>query len=173
MEPMKSMRSISSTKSARTFSIGHACAGTLCERGVVSISADAPVAQAAKLMRDKHIGDVIVTESRNGKAKPIGIVTDRDLTLAALPRTGDASKLKVSDISARTVAIAHEDDDLGQLIQVMKDQGVSRLPIINDDGTLVGVVTSRRIAQWLTQGLHDILSIAEKQQEKEKRKVRH
>lgn len=173
MDALKSTRTESSAKHPKHFATGHQCAGTLCERGVVTINTDVPVAQAARLMRDKHIGDVIVTEKKNGKTTPIGIVTDRDLTLAAVTRTIDPEKLKIADVVPRSIAIAHEDDDLGQLIQVMKDQGVSRLPIIDDDGALVGVVTSRRIAQWLTQGLADILSIAEKQQEKEKRKIRH
>ncbi len=147
-------------------------AGSLCQKNVVCVSKDTLVSEAAKLMRDHHIGDVVVVEERGGRSLPIGIVTDRDLTLEVLCETSDSGGIAVADVMVRSLAVAEEKDDMAQLIKIMKEQGVARLPIVDEAGELVGIVTARKLLQVLTQELTAVLSIAEKQQEREK-ELRH
>jgi CBS domain-containing protein len=55
--------------------------GDICNREVVTINAEASGIEAAKLMREHHVGDLVITEKRKGKYVPIGIVTDRDIIM--------------------------------------------------------------------------------------------
>ena len=139
---------------------------------LVCVDSGASLKEAAQLMLKKHVGSVIVVEEKSGKKTPVGIITDRDLMIETLAQDVDPSSLNVKDIMTRTLATAPHTDDIFSMIAKMKENGVHRLPIVDQKGELTGIVTSRKLVQCLIQGLNDLSALSLNQHQKEKQ-VRH
>ena len=135
---------------------------------LVCININDSLNDAAKLMRKSHVGGLIVCEEKAGKQTPVGVLTDRDITIESLGQDVKPDSLKVSDVMSRTLATAHRNEDLFSMIAKMKENGVNRLPFIDDDGTLSGIVTSKKIVQCLIQGMQDLASLGQQQRQNEK-----
>src|SRR5690242_5082049 len=111
-----------------------------CKKTVVSIGAGAEVAEAAQLMRNKHVGFLVVHDDADPLCKPIGVLTDRDLVLAVMARDVSPSAVIVKDIMTRDPLIAKEDDELVDLLQGMRLAGIRRVPVVDGRHALVGIV---------------------------------
>lgn len=94
------------------------------------------IIQVAEIMRDRDIGDVIVT---NGSSV-VGIVTDRDLVVRGLASGDGVEALTVGGIASREVQSVSPEDPVGEAVRLMSDQAIRRLPVV-DNGSLVGVVS--------------------------------
>lgn len=102
----------------------------------VTLSKDASIVEAARLMRDNDIGDVIVTDG--GRAE--GIVTDRDIVVRGVAEGRDPATVPVEQVvSGRLTAVA-PDDPVERAIQVMRDRAIRRVPVV-EGGTPVGIVS--------------------------------
>ncbi|HVB46886.1 MAG TPA: CBS domain-containing protein [Burkholderiales bacterium] len=114
----------------------------ICSRMVVVAKGGTDLRQAARLMRDHHIGALIVIDGTEWATRPIGIVTDRDIVIAVVAAPGvRPESLTVRDVMARELVVAHEDDGVFEAIEAMQDKGVRRLPVVTAEGRLIGVVT--------------------------------
>lgn len=133
------------------------------KRELITLPPDASVLDAVKLMRDHHVGDVVVVEKRNDEAYPIGIVTDRDLSLNVLAQCADPEFLRISAVMSRDLIICPEFAGIFQMIRTMSEKGVSRLLLVNETGVLRGIVTARHLSQLLLQGLNQLTHISERQ----------
>jgi CBS domain-containing protein len=104
--------------------------------GPVVLGKDAPLMEAARLMRDKGIGDVIVVEGESAE----GIVTDRDLVIRGVAEGADPSTTRLGQIiSSELVAVA-PDDPVERAIKLMRERAVRRLPVV-EGGKPVGIVS--------------------------------
>ncbi len=103
-------------------------------RELITIAPDRPAEEAARLMRNKHVGAVIIVED----GEPVGIVTDRDLVVRLL--ADYAPNTPVRSVMTRDIVCARIDDAIDFAFYTMRQHGVRRLPIINADGALVGLV---------------------------------
>jgi|SRR5947209_593219 len=101
--------------------------------------------RVAKIMRIEDIGSVPVCASR-GNRRLIGIVTDRDLALQVIAEGRDPSTTKVQDIMTREPHTCHVDEDVETAIQRMESNQVRRLPVIDNDGMLAGIIAQADIA---------------------------
>jgi len=116
--------------------------GDICNRDVITVHREDTVLQAAKLMRQQHVGDVVVMDQRDGKEIPIGIVTDRDVVVELVAPELDPSIITVGDIMVPELAKVKEGSGVFEAIQTMCDKGVRRLPVVTDDNEeLAGIVT--------------------------------
>jgi len=115
--------------------------GRMCIRDVVTVSADTAVAQAAALMRKNHIGAVVMAESRGSGKVPVGILTDRDIVVEVVAPGLDPNTITVGEIVQRRVATIAGDASCAQVAREMSNSGVRRLPVVNSDGTLRGIVS--------------------------------
>lgn len=115
--------------------------GSLCTRRVVTVDANASLAQAAALMREHHVGALVVTaQSAEGLAVG-GLVTDRDLVLDVLARGLDPAGSRIGALASATVASVAEEDDASTAIVAMQSAGVRRLLVTDVDGRLAGIVS--------------------------------
>jgi len=114
----------------------------ICTRQVVSTDAAISVHAAAELMRKHHVGSLVVTEHPNGERIPIGFITDRDIVLAVVAVGISADALMVSDIMSRNVATCTENEDIFGAIETMRARGVRRLPVLNSEGGLAGMLSA-------------------------------
>jgi CBS domain-containing protein len=111
-------------------------------------------------MRDSHIGNVVVVEERDGKKVPIGVITDRDLVVQLVAKEVDPHEIVVSDLMARELFVAHEEEDIHDVIQRMRYRGVRRLPVVGADGALAGVIALDDLLEYLADGLVGIARVS-------------
>ena len=115
--------------------------GKLCNRDVVCTTREASVTDAAQLMRRYHIGDVVVVDRSDGRAIPVGILTDRDIVVEVVAARVDPSEITVGDLLTGRLEAIDENDSDAEALQRMSAAGVRRLPVVDSDGVLVGIVT--------------------------------
>jgi CBS domain-containing protein len=102
---------------------------------VVTAAVDAPVHEVAEKMLRHHVGAVVICEG----ARPIGIITDRDLALRVVA-TRVSSETPAREVMSTDLISAHADEEMDAVIFRMRQHGVRRVPILSADGTLVGIV---------------------------------
>ncbi len=141
--------------------------GEICNREVVIAEAKDSVLEAAMLMRKHHVGDVIVVKKSNGSCVPVGIVTDRDLVVEVLAEQVDPNTFTVGDIMPIELATVREDEGVFEAIQQMRSVGVRRMPVVDGDGNLVGVVTLDDLFELLVEELGLLVKLIAEEQEKE------
>jgi CBS domain-containing protein len=138
--------------------------GEICTREVVCTAADTPVAAAAKLMRQYHIGDVIVTQNNDRKRTPLGIVTDRDIVLGVVAPELAPNTITVGDIMGQELITAGEDEDVFDVVQRMRSNGVRRMPIVDADGALAGIVSIDDILEVLAEAMTELARLISREQ---------
>jgi len=141
--------------------------GEICNREVVIAGVDDTVLDAAKLMRKHHVGDVLVVKQSNGSNIPIGIVTDRDLVVEVLAPEVDPKTLNVGDIMTSELATVKEDLGVFEAIRFMRIKGIRRLPVVDDRGSLIGVVTLDDLLELLVEELGLLVKLIGHEQKKE------
>ncbi|MGQ7957913.1 CBS domain-containing protein [Pseudomonas sp. SP16.1] len=118
--------------------------GKYCNRDVVIAAPDVSILTAARLMRDYHVGDLVLAERIDPERfRPVGIVTDRDIVLEIVANDEvDLERIRVGDIQMRDLVSAWESEDVFEVIDRMRHFNVRRLPIVDGEGALVGIVSA-------------------------------
>jgi CBS domain-containing protein len=135
----------------------------LCNRQVVSIRADASVLDAAHLMREKHVGNVVVVDGDLSLLRPVGMLTDRDIVTLVVGEDIPPDQVRVSDVMARNPKVIQHSDDILTAVELMSEAGVRRLPIVDERGHLVGIVSADDIHQIMAQMQNSLASISSQQ----------
>jgi CBS domain-containing protein len=115
----------------------------VCKRNVVTIGPAEELKTAAQLMRERHIGYLVVVEPSglSGAPRPIGVLTDRDLVITVLAKGEDPSGLRAGDVMTRDPVTVREDKPLAFALSEMRRIGVRRLPVIDGAGQLTGILS--------------------------------
>lgn len=104
---------------------------------VVTVSPDATVLEVARLMRSRHVGSVIVvTEHR-----PVGIITDRDIVVKVVAAERNVNTLQAKELMTSPPALININYDPLDVTHIMRDRGVRRLPVVDENCHLLGIVT--------------------------------
>jgi len=111
----------------------------MCSRGVVSVFESASLRDVAVLMKERHVGAVVVIAK---SPQPVGIVTDRDIVRAQLTHVADLSRLCVADVMTKSPVTLHDDEELENAIATLRAHGVRRAPVVNARGDLVGFLST-------------------------------
>jgi CBS domain-containing protein len=107
-------------------------------KGVDWVSPDTPVTELAKLMRQHDVGSIPIGEDD----KLIGMVTDRDIVCNGLARNGfDARRASARDVMTEGIHCCREDDDLAKAVRHMEMLKVRRLPVINKNKRMIGMLS--------------------------------
>lgn len=123
--------------------------GSFCKRDVVTVSPDASIVEACRLMRHHHIGALVIArETTDGKI-PVGILTDRDIAVEVVALGVAPETLKVSEIVQRPVTTAAEGAGYAETVRLMSVNGMRRMPIVDAGGKLVGIITVDDILRQL------------------------
>jgi CBS domain-containing protein len=113
----------------------------LCHRKPVTVTASAPVSDAAQLMYEERIGVVVVTAAPDEEPVAVGMLTDRDIVLAQLDRTAALGELRVGDLMTGDPLVLNEDTPVEEAIDRLRHRHVRRAPVISSSGQLVGVIS--------------------------------
>lgn len=103
------------------------------------------VVKAAKLMLDEDVGSIPIVEQ--GAKKLIGIITDRDICIRVVAEEKNPRQVKVEAIMSRDLVTAKPDDDLERVAQLMQENQVRRIPVVDEQGQLVGMIAQADLAQ--------------------------
>ena len=143
--------------------------GEFCNREVVVVERDTPVTEAINLMRAAHVGNVVVVETGDEARKPVGILTDRDVVIEILAEEVDVGSVSVGDVMSFDLLTVEEGTDLMDVIKMMRDRGVRRIPVVNQSGGLEGILTVDDIVDVLAEQLSDLARLITREQRKEQR----
>jgi len=139
----------------------------ICNREVIVVQPNDTILEAAKLMRQHHVGDVLVVEDRGGVRVPVGIVTDRDLVVEIMAPELDQRVITVGDIMAPDLVTVKENTGVFDAIQYMRAKGVRRLPVVDGSGGLVGILTLDDLLELLAEELLALAKLVKHEQKKE------
>ncbi len=114
------------------------------KRPVVTVTAQSDLVSAAKLMREKHIGFLVVVEPDPESityGRPVGVLTDRDIVVSVVAGEVDPKTLTAADVMSPCPATVGEGDSMSQALRAMRRMGVRRLPVVDTTGMLRGVLS--------------------------------
>ena len=114
----------------------------ICRPEVITISAGASLRDAANLMREHHVGALVVTVEAAGHEQAVGVITDRDLAIEILARDLDPVDVKVGQLARRHLASVPATAGISDAVSVMRDAGVRRLLVTGPEGQLAGFVSA-------------------------------
>ena len=127
--------------------------GSVASRIVITAPPGMRVAAVARLMREQHVGTVVVVSEGVTPSKPAGLLTDRDLVMEILAQGVNPELVNVGDIATRPVVTAREDDTLFDAIQSMNRNAVRRLVVVDGDGVLTGLLSMDDVIGVLAEEL--------------------
>ena len=143
--------------------------GEICNRDVVFAYRYTSLADAAKLMRERHVGSLVVIVDRLSERVPVGMITDRDLTIAVIAKELDARTLKVGDVMSTDLVTVREEDSVTEALRLMRERGVRRLPVLTRSGALAGLVTIDDVLDIVAEQLSDLVHAIEHERARETR----
>lgn len=142
--------------------------GSLCTRTIVTIDAQCALTEAARLMRDQHVGTLVVTCSTGRGTEVCGIVTDRDLVIDVLARDPLEMDIHVADLARTELATIAENAELDDAIAAMHESGVRRLLVSDSEDRLCGLLSIDDVIQALAEQIGGLARIIRSGQERER-----
>ena len=115
----------------------------LMTKNPCAIDADKPVAYAAKMMRDEDVGLAPIVEGQ----KLVGTLTDRDIAIRVVAEGKDPETTSVREVATTRLVTIDPDQDLDEALRLMAKNQVRRLPVVEEDGRLAGVVAQADVAK--------------------------
>ncbi len=143
--------------------------GAVCNKEVVFVNREVTVHAACKLMRHYHVGSLVVVDEVSGKRVPVGVVTDRDIVIEVVAMDLDARVITVGDIMAPDLVTAPESMGVSEAIELMRFRNIRRLPVVNDEGRLSGIVTIDDLLATLAEELSGIAHVVSREHMREGR----
>jgi CBS domain-containing protein len=107
-----------------------------------TIETSTPVAEAARLMSSEDVGSLPIVEGE----RLVGMVTDRDITIRVVAEGKDPQSTTVGDVASRDVVSVDPQQNLDEAVRLMAEHQVRRLPVVEEDGRLVGIVAQADVA---------------------------
>ena len=141
--------------------------GEVCNREVIIAYRTENMTGIAKLMRNAHVGSVVVACRNEGITQPLGIITDRDLVLEVLAQEVDPNKIYAEDVMSLALHCVKESDSTWAAISLMRNKGVRRIPVLDDAGSLVGILALDDVVELLADELNNLVSLVGREQRKE------
>jgi CBS domain-containing protein len=120
-------------------------------------------------MRRSHVGDVVVTDQPNGKRIAVGIVTDRDLVVKVLAEERDSLATTAGDIMSTELITAGERNTVHEVAELMRFKGVRRVPVVDEDRALLGIVTLDDLLTEIGEELNLLARVFSREQVQEER----
>lgn len=138
--------------------------GSLCNQKIICARKDETVLTAARRMRDHHVGSLVVIDGEDDHCVPTGILTDRDIVVSVIARDVEhLPKLLIGDIMTRKPIIAIADDEVSEVVKTMRRHRIRRLPVVDAEGCLLGIVSFDDIVEHLAEQLGNMAQTVSRQ----------
>lgn len=132
---------------------------SLLKRPVVTIAADASCTGAAELMRKENVGAVVVADA----GRPLGIVTDRDIVVRVVADGLDPLRTPLREVMSGEPIFLSESRSINELAASMRDLGVRRVPVVDSEGQLKGIISLDDLVVLLSDELADLAQTIRKE----------
>jgi CBS domain-containing protein len=143
-------------------------AGELCNRTVYIIRANESVSEAARLMKKYHVGCLVVVEERGQERIPIALVTDRDLVVKGIAGgTGELETMQVGQVMSEGLTKARDNERMYDVRKKMRARGVRRIPVVDAENRLQGIISFDDMVEWMAQELSDLAQLVSREQRRE------
>ncbi|MCC6473254.1 MAG: CBS domain-containing protein [Burkholderiales bacterium] len=148
--------------------------GALCSRDVVVADRDATVREVAALMRERHVGCVVLVRAEHGRRVPSAIITDRDIVVAVTALGLDPEVIRAGDVGSSELYQIAADAGLAEAVALMRLKGVRRLPVVGAGGELVGLIAADDVVGLLAEEMAGLAAAidGERKREAAKRRTR-
>jgi CBS domain-containing protein len=143
--------------------------GDLCNREVVFAERETGLIEAARLMREHHVGSLVVVAERLSERIPVGMVTDRDIVVAAVAKDVDPKTLTVGDVMSAGALVVREQDGITDALRAMREKGVRRLPVVSASGALAGIVALDDILELVAEEMDGFVRTLRSERQRESR----
>jgi len=130
--------------------------GDLCSRDTVIAQRATTLVEAARLMRERHVGCLVVVEESPAGQLPVGVITDRDLVTAVLARDVEVHALRVDDVASDEPVIIREKASLPDALALMQAKGVRRVIVADEAGLLQGVLALDDVIEAVAEQMQAI-----------------
>lgn len=117
---------------------------------LATIYESAPLIDAARMMREKGVGDILIVRKDGREERPVGVITDRDIVVHAIACDLDLDQVTVADLCTRKPIVVDADADLVEITAVMKEHGVRRV-VVNRDCEIAGIVTLDNVIEAMAE----------------------
>jgi CBS domain-containing protein len=133
--------------------------GEVCKRNVVTVRPFDALGAAAKLMRDKQVGYLVVVKAayEDRQLRPVGVLTDRDIVVGAMARDVDVKSLRVEDVMTRHPVVVPAHEPLEAALPKMRKAAVRRVPVVGYRGELVGVMSFDDVFHIIAEDMQNIM----------------
>lgn len=129
----------------------------IARKNVVTIHRTQSAGNVATVMKEENVGSVIVEE----EGAPVGIVTDRDLAMKVLEPRADPKELTAGDIMTEHPTTVRMDDGVFEVTQKMSETKVRRLPVVDDEGAIFGIITLDDLLVLFTDEMNGLATVVE------------
>jgi CBS domain-containing protein len=122
---------------------------------VVVAQRTTPLPEAARLMREHHVGSLVVVDESGKGRVPVGMLTDRDIVVAVVAGEVDPRTLTAGEVMSGELATVRPGDSAEAALRLMRRRGIRRVPVVSDAGTLTGIVTLDDLLEKVAEQLSD------------------
>jgi CBS domain-containing protein len=142
--------------------------GEFCNREVVVATEEASIIEVAQLMRKYHVGDVVIVDRSKSPPLPVGIITDRDIVVELVAAEVPLDAVGVGEVMSYELITAREGDGIWETLQRMRSKGVRRMPVVNEQGGLEGILTVDDLLEIFSEELISLAKVANREIIREK-----
>lgn len=132
-------------------------AGETCNRKVIAAHKSTAINESARIMREQHVGSLVVVDETEEGTFVVGMLTDRDIVTAVVAKDLDAATLRVEDVMSADVVTAREDDSVLDVLANMRRKGVRRIPVTGPNGRLLGLVAADDLLGLIADELRSLV----------------
>jgi CBS domain-containing protein len=123
---------------------------------VITVCPDTKLKEVARIMAAECVGCVVVVEDKLQNQKPMGIITDRDIVTKVVVAGKDIESIAAQDIMGECLVTLKEEDGINDAIRIMQQGGIRRIPVVNENGHLSGIVTADDLLVILADELNGL-----------------
>lgn len=145
--------------------------GRLCTRDIVSVNASTPVQEAARVMRNNHVGALVVTDPRD-PAHAIGILTDRDLVVKLMAQESQEPTPGIAALCSHQIVAVDATAGVDDALRTMLQARVRRIVVRNADGSLRGILSVDDLLDALASDLEQLAKVMRGGVEREESRLR-
>lgn len=143
--------------------------GEICSREVIIMKRTETAKVAAELMRDRHVGSIVIVDDEGDRQMPVGLLTDRDIVIGVVAKGIDPATLQVGEIMVRSAVTVRESAGVAETIALMRAHGVRRAPVTDAVGALVGIVSVDDFIDLLAEEISGLARLVATEQATEAR----
>ena len=123
------------------------------------------------LMRQHHVGDLVVAEKQGDTTVPVGIITDRDIVLDVIAQKIDPDSLNIQDVMSTGFITVEEKETLLDTLELMKNQGIRRVVVVDRKGSLQGLLSADDAIELIAEAMNDLTKLVKREITREGKEI--